>query len=273
MNKKLLAVDMDGTLFNDDKTISKENLQAITKLLDAGHAFAFNTGRPNHALKEILSVYDEFKRDDVYILGHQGVIGTELNSDVTLFADCINNDDAIEVITEVLNCGFTCVVFDDTHIYTFNDNWFIESYKKLSKEQLVFLSDVNQLKGKNVTKLIAIDYDHPEALQEFKDNHASVYDDRFESFYSHYAFMEYIKKGTGKGDGILKLAKHLDIPVSNIVAVGDERNDISMVEVAGVGVAMANGREELKAVADYVTENDNNHAGIAEVINKFILNP
>ena len=45
-----------------------------------------------------------------------------------------------------------------------------------------------------------------------------------------------------------------------------------MVEVAGVGVAMANGREELKAVADYVTENDNNHAGIAEVINKFVLN-
>ena len=45
MSKKLLAVDMDGTLFNDDKTISKENLDAITKLLDAGHAFAFNTGR------------------------------------------------------------------------------------------------------------------------------------------------------------------------------------------------------------------------------------
>ena len=62
MSKKLLAVDMDGTLFNDDKTISQENLSAITALLDAGHAFAFNTGRPNHALNEILSVYKEFDR-------------------------------------------------------------------------------------------------------------------------------------------------------------------------------------------------------------------
>lgn len=270
-NRKLLAVDMDGTLFNDDKSISKENLEAITKLLDEGHAFAFNTGRPNHALKKILSVYDEFKRDDVFILGYQGVVGTKMNSDVTLFEDQLDNDDALEVIAEVMRCGFTVVTFDSSHIYTFNDNWFIESYKKLSGESLVYLKDVSELKGKNIIKIIAIDYDHPEDLQAFKDEHADVYDDRFESFFSHYAFLEYIKKGTGKGDGVKKLADLLNIPISNIVTVGDERNDISMVEVAGVGVAMANARDELKAVADYVTENDNNHAGIAEVINKFFL--
>ena len=150
MSKKLLAVDMDGTLFNDDKTISKVNLEAITKLLDAGHVFAFNTGRPNHALREILSVYDEFQRENVYILGHQGVIGTTMLSDDTLFGDYINNDDVREVITEVLNCGFTCVTFDAGHIYTFNDNWFVESYKKLSGEQLVYHSSVDDLKGKNI---------------------------------------------------------------------------------------------------------------------------
>ncbi|MBQ6463016.1 MAG: HAD family phosphatase, partial [Pseudobutyrivibrio sp.] len=109
MSRKLLAVDMDGTLFNDDKTISKENLAAISELLDAGHVFAFNTGRPNHALREILSVYDEFKRDDVYILGHQGIIGTRFDSDEALFGDYLNNDDAREVISEVLLKGFTCV--------------------------------------------------------------------------------------------------------------------------------------------------------------------
>ena len=215
MSRKLLAVDMDGTLFNDDKTISKENLEAITKLLDAGHAFAFNTGRPNHALKEILSIYDEFKRENVYILGHQGVIGTKMLGDDTLFGDYMNNDDAIEIISEVLKSGFTCVTFDASHIYTFNDNWFIESYKKLSGEQLKYLSSVDELKDKNITKLIAIDYDHPEALQAFKDEHEAVYGDRAESFFSHYAFLEYIKKGTGKGDGVIKLANLLDKKVAN----------------------------------------------------------
>ena len=271
-NKKLLAVDMDGTLFDDDKTISKENLAAITKLLDAGHVFAFNTGRPNHALNEILSVYKEFDRDNVYILGHQGVIGTAFNSDVEIFSDCIDNADALEVISEVLRLGITCIVFDSRHIYTFNDNWFIESYKKLSGEQLVYLKNIDELKGKNITKLIAVDYDHPERLQAFKDEHEPVFGDRFESFFSHYAFMEYVKKGTGKGDGVKKLADYLGIDMADVICVGDERNDISMVTVAGVGVAMANGREELKAVADYVTQNDNNHAGIAEVIDRFVLN-
>ena len=272
MSKKLLAVDMDGTLFNDDKTISRENLDAITTLLDAGHVFAFNTGRPNHALREILSVYEEFMRDNVYILGHQGIIGTTMKSNDTLFGDYMDNDDVREVITEVLNNGFTCVTFDAEHIYTFNDNKFIESYKKLSGEQLVFLSSVDDLRGKNITKLIAIDYDHPENLQAFKDSHEAVYGDRFESFFSHYAFLEYIKKGTGKGDGVVKLAKLRGISVEDIVTVGDERNDISMIEAAGTGVAVANAREELKAIADYITEKDNNHGAIAEVINKFILN-
>ena len=269
--KKLLAVDMDGTLFDDDKTISKENLEAITKLLDAGHAFAFNTGRPNHALKEILSVYKEFHRPNVYILGHQGVIGTPFNSEDELFSDSIPNDDALEVLAELLRNKITCIIFDSKHIYTFNDNWFIESYKKLSREQLVYVKEIDELKGKNITKLIAVDYDHPEALQDFKDKHEPVYGDRFESFFSHYAFMEYVKKGTGKGNGVKKLADYLGIDMSNVICVGDERNDISMVTVAGIGVAMANGRDELKAVSDYVTVNDNNHAGVAEVIEKFIL--
>ena len=63
----------------------------------------------------------------------------------------------------------------------------------------------------------------------------------------------------------------LSIDIQNAYAAGDERNDISMIEAAGVGVAMKNAVEEAKAAADYITENDNNHDGIAEVIDKLIL--
>lgn len=271
MSSKLLAVDMDGTLFDDEKNVSKENLEAITKLLDAGHVFAFDTGRPNQALKKILSVYKEFQRENVYMLGYQGVVGTSMLSEDILFGDYIDIDNAIEVINAILDAKFTCIVFDNGCIYTFNDNHFIESYKALSKEQLIFVKDVEGLRDKKITKIMAVDYDHPELLQEFKDRTADQFDDRFESFFSHYAFLEFVKRGTGKGDGIKKLAEYLNIPLSDVVACGDERNDISMVEVAGVGVAMANGRDELKAVADYITKKDNNNSGIAEVINEFFL--
>ncbi|SDB10706.1 hypothetical protein SAMN02910298_00522 [Pseudobutyrivibrio sp. YE44] len=271
MSSKILAVDMDGTLFDDDKNISKENLEAITKLLDAGHVFAFDTGRPNNALKKILSIYDEFKRDNVYMLGYQGVVGTSMLSDDVLFGDYIDIDNALELVQAILNKGFTCIVFDNGCIYTFNDNHFVESYKQVSREKLIYITDIDELKDKHITKIMAVDYDHPENLQAFKDDTADIFDDRFESFFSHYAFLEFVKRGTGKGDGIKKLAEYLNIPLTNVVACGDERNDISMVDIAGVGVAMSNGREELKEVADYVTEKDNNNSGIAEVIYKFFL--
>lgn len=271
-NTKLLAVDMDGTLFDDYKNISKENLEAITKMLDAGHVLAFDTGRPNNALKRILSIYDEFKRDNVYMLGYQGVVGTEMNSDKILFEDCIDNDNALELVKAILDSKLTCVVFDNGHIYTFNDNHFVESYKQVSKEQLIFIDDINTLKGKAITKIMAIDYDEPERLEQFRIDHSEQFDDKYDNFFSHYAFLEYVKLGTGKGDGVKQLAEHLGISLSNVVACGDEENDISMVEVAGVGVAMANARQNLIDAADYVTENDNNHSGIAEVIYKFILN-
>ena len=67
------------------------------------------------------------------------------------------------------------------------------------------------------------------------------------------------------------LCEYLNIPIENSVAAGDEENDTTMLEVAGVGAAMANGIDITKNAADYITEHDNNHDGISEIIEKFIL--
>lgn len=74
-----------------------------------------------------------------------------------------------------------------------------------------------------------------------------------------------------KGNALLQLAGLLGIPQKNTVAAGDAANDLSMIEAAGVGVAMYNGTEEVKAAADTITTRDNNHDGIAEVIEKYLF--
>ena len=74
-----------------------------------------------------------------------------------------------------------------------------------------------------------------------------------------------------KGSGVRTLCEMLNVDLKNAYAAGDERNDISMIEAAGVGIAMKNAVDDVKAVADYVTENDNDNDGIAEVIDKLIL--
>ena len=83
--------------------------------------------------------------------------------------------------------------------------------------------------------------------------------------------MEYLPLGASKGSAVRTLCEMLGVDIKNAYAAGDERNDISMIEAAGVGIAMKNAVNEAKAVADYITENDNDHDGIAEIIDRLIL--
>ena len=83
--------------------------------------------------------------------------------------------------------------------------------------------------------------------------------------------LEFSHMLSNKGAAVRYMADFYHEPIENTIAVGDEENDCPMIEAAGVGVAMANASDAAKAVADYVTEHDNNHSGIAEVIEKFVL--
>ena len=73
-----------------------------------------------------------------------------------------------------------------------------------------------------------------------------------------------------KGTGVKDLLEKINIDPSEAIAIGDNFNDIPMIENVGMGVAVKNGVDEIKSVANYVTENDNNHNAVAEVIQKFI---
>ena len=111
----------------------------------------------------------------------------------------------------------------------------------------------------------------PELLKEIEPVLKAQFGEELDIFLSAPWFLDIMPKGVNKGVGVKYLAKRLDIPMDAVIACGDSYNDISMVEAAGLGVAMKNGEEALKAVADYVTQHDCDHDGIAEVVEEFIL--
>ena len=88
-------------------------------------------------------------------------------------------------------------------------------------------------------------------------------------FFSCEQFLEVVPKGMNKGEAVKMLCKLLDVEIENAVACGDAANDLAMLKAAGIGVAMINGSDEVKAVADYITTRDNNHDGVAEAADKF----
>ena len=90
--------------------------------------------------------------------------------------------------------------------------------------------------------------------------------------FSSNRYMEFNRKGVSKGMGLHKLADLLGVDIKDTIAIGDNYNDLSMIQEAGLGIGVANTVEAMKKDCDYITQSDCNHSAIAEVINKFIFN-
>ncbi len=121
-------------------------------------------------------------------------------------------------------------------------------------------------------KLLAIDLEDRARLEAFRETvQAAEESSNIICAFSNPMYLEFYDKRAGKGNALVNLCNALHVLEKNAIAAGDEENDCSMIEAAGIGVAMANAVPLLKERADYITEKDNNHDGIVEVIERFIL--
>lgn len=271
MNKKILALDLDDTLLSSDKVITKKDEDAINKMLDAGHILTIDSGRPIFGMKPITSKYDFFKRDNVYLLGIQGGLGFNPKKNKVMFVNFLDMEKAVELIKKAKEEELFIFAFDENYMYVFEDNDYVTRYNKSSDCPTKVIENPEDYAKLKLCKIIVASYDHPENLIVFKESNEKAFEESFSSMFSCPYFLEYIKLGTDKGIGLSILADKLGIPMENTLAVGDERNDISMIKAAHIGVCVANGAQEAKVVADYITIDDNNNGAVAEVINKFIL--
>ncbi len=271
-NTKILAVDLDDTLFTTDKSICQENIDALNQMLDEGHVLAIDTGRPAHVVAKLLGNYPVFSRENVYFLTFQGSCGYDAFNKKDLFGTYLDNDGAIKLLTDMVESGVSGVAFEAGQIFAFRDDENVSGYGMFAKEKVEIIDSPTDLIGHNLIKIMGINFKDHKMLHDFEDKYLEETNRYFNSMFSNVAFLEYVSKDASKGGGLLKLADYLAIPESNTVACGDERNDISMIKMAQVGCAVSNAREELKAQADYITIADNNNGAVAEVIHKFILN-
>lgn len=270
LDKKIIFVDMDETLLTTDKKICKENVEAIKKLVDHGHIFAINTGRPLNAVKKLINGLDLKK--NFYILSFHGTNVYDFENDKIINANSMDVDGTINLLKTIDKEGIHSQTFTIDGIYTTKDDDVLVEYNKYSNEPVNIVKDYDELKGLDLYKVMAIDFDNHSRLARFQEKYANMTASNFNTFFSCPEYLEYTLKGADKGNGVRFLADYLDISIDNTIACGDERNDLSMIKAAGLGVCMINGNEEVKRTADYITRSNNNNGGIAEVIYKFILN-
>ena len=133
------------------------------------------------------------------------------------------------------------------------------------------IGDVRRDLAETPVKTLVIDREDTGVLEDMERWLGERLSGRVDFFRSSPQFLEMVTAGVNKGWAVEELCRRLGIPITDAVAAGDEANDISMLRAAGVGAAMCNGIPAAKEAADYVTQRDNNHDGIAEVIERFLL--
>jgi len=268
---KLLFLDLDGTLLNDDKEINEGDMQAIDEMLKKGHKVIINSGRPLFSIMVLARKFN-FLREGFYLSAFNGGLIYEPVSGKRLKFDTLDEDTVRYMFDRAYEMGIHCHTYIDDYVVSERDTEELEFYTKRIKMPGMVVDDFSECTKGMCPKVILISLDGRGKLEKYRDELKGFTEERgLYCTFSDARLLEYANPKANKGEAIRFMCEHLSVDISDTVAAGDEENDLPMIITAGTGVCMKNGVESLKKHADYITENTNNECGIKEIIYKFIL--
>lgn len=273
MTYRLIACDLDETLLNHNHRVPEKNLAAIKRAREEyGIQFVPATGRGYPSVQETLKELDVFDLENEYVISFNGGALTENKGNRLVEFKGL----AFETMRELFEFGITkdvCIhVYTETELYLFNmspseqermDNDTID-YKEPEENSVDFLRD------EKIAKILYQNME-PAYLHSLEPLIEPIVRGKSEVSYSSNRYMEFNGLGINKGATLASLAEKLEIPLAETIAIGDNNNDIAMLQVAGLGVVAQNGVDSAKAVADYVTKADNEAGVVAEVLERYIF--
>ena len=270
--KKLLCTDLDGTLLNTDKIITEKTLNAIRLMIKSGHSFAFSTGRPVQSAIPLAQKYGFMDLPGFYIVSYNGALIYECCTHKTIYT-CPFERKYLRILFDAAAANHIhCHTYDRTNVVSEHQTAMLREYTRVINVPPVIVDDVTEYLTVEPLKVICADIYDRKKLERFEKLMAPSVNGHLSSVFSSDMLLEYGSVDANKGTGLLRLCDLLGIPVMNSIAAGDQENDTAMIKAAGLGCAMANATDSLKNAAGYITHNDNDHDGIAEIIYKFILN-
>lgn len=271
MGKKLILLDLDGTALNDEKQLTDGNREAINEAILAGHRVVVTTGRP---LKSALTQAKRYglAGPGSFVVAYNGGIIYDAEQEKVIYQSRISLQTVREVFAQAARMGVHIQTYRNEKVLVdpANDDDELRYYCRTIEMEHEIIPDIALL-AEEPSKMHSSMLKNAEKLVPFRDWINENYDGELDSFLSSPMFLEIVPCGVNKGLAVHKMSELLSWPVEDMIAVGDQANDIPMIREAGVGAAMINGIDAAKEAADYVTEADNNHDGVAEVIRRFAI--
>ena len=269
MGPRILFTDLDGTLLDDNKEISQTNHQAIQEALAQGHKIVVSTGRPLPSAKIQIERLG-LNQEGCYAITYNGGLIYDTYHQKVLYGRPIPRKFVKPLFQAALQKQLHIHTYTDTHILSCRDTEELHVYASTTLIPYEIADESLSRLTSDPYKLLVIDT-CPDKLLDFQSSVLPSYQEELHSFFSTKELLEIVPVGVDKGAGVRWLCNYLHIPIEHSVAAGDAQNDISMLEAVHVGAVMCNAYPGIAEHGNYVTEHDNNHSGVAEIIRKFIL--
>ncbi|MGM9960528.1 MAG: Cof-type HAD-IIB family hydrolase [Allobaculum sp.] len=265
----LVAVDLDGTLLTSEKKVSEETKKAIRKLKEHGIQFGIVSGRPVESgliLCEGWGIQDSIS----FLIGMNGGVLYDVRRKEKETYSIIPGHliwKIIEAYKEMPTLHFEVMVGNNRYVQYSTPETLANAELYGEKEIIVDLEEF--LEDHNVNKLVI--RSTPEEQPRVKEIGASIHLPGVTCFSTSDILFEFVDPDINKGYGLYKVCDHFGLKLENVVAFGDENNDVEMLMTAGTGVAMGNALPSVKAICNVVSEYTNDEDAIAHYINEVIL--
>ena len=257
----MIGLDLDGTLLNDKKELTSHTREILTRAIDQGVTVLVATGRPVTGIPEVLRNFPGMR----YALTSNGGRILDLQEDKVLYANMLSYEMGAAILK----------IFGDYDTFKeiyFDGRGFVQADELLKVGEYLrnpAMADYIRTTRKGITSL----WEKMEEMNGHEmDKIHALFKNQDERLEAKQRIMELGDLSISDSMGLIQLGRLLGIEREEIMACGDGNNDLMMLKEVGFGVAMANGADEVKEVADYITLS-NEEDGVAAAIEKFVLNP
>ena len=268
---KLFFTDLDGTLLNSEGKLSEGTKTVLNNWILAGNKLILSSGRPLDSILEVKRL-GELNYPGMLIIANNGSLIYDCDSATVLQRIDISYEHVSHILDVAKKRGVHCQTYTDTHIVCENYNEELEYYVNRIHLPCIISSDVIGELTSPPLKLLAIDIHNHQNLEDLRQELLPWSEGKIEMLYSSTRLLEFIHADSGKGNAVRTICKMFNVPIEDSLAAGDMNNDLSMIEAAGIGIAMKNATPLLKEMADIVTEEDNDHDGLVRVLERFMDN-
>lgn len=268
MKYQVLVLDLDGTLTNSKKEITEPTRQALIEIQEAGKIVVLASGRPINGVAPLAKAL-RMDRFGGYMLSFNGARITKCSTGEIIYNRTVPRE-IIRPVYEYVKTfpGLDIISYTDTQIISgIRPNRYVEIESGINSMEIISVEDFPEFLSFPVNKLLVAG--EPEVLETLMDPLRDKYHGLLNIYRSEPFFLEIMPRNIDKAQSLQKLLNSIGLTADSMICCGDGYNDLSMIEYAGLGVAMENAQPVIKESADFITRS-NDEDGILHVVNLFM---